>query len=115
MQSLVTSLGCGVYKEIINRVIGEFFFFSGLSDITEKIIPFFNQHPLRGSKALDFRDFVKRAELIKKQITTKTKKAHLTTEGLDKMIKIKPELTLEENIANVNLLILRVLLNTMGL
>ena len=71
----------GAYKGRINREIGEFVV-TGLSDITEKIIPFFNQYPLRGSKALDFKDFVKVAELMKN-------KAHLTAEGLDQIRKIK--------------------------
>lgn len=52
------------------------------SDITEKIIPFFDKYPLRGSKAKDFSDFCKVVELMKK-------KAHLTDEGLNEIKKIK--------------------------
>lgn len=30
-----------------------------LSDITDKILPFFDKYPLQGSKALDYADFRK--------------------------------------------------------
>lgn len=54
----------------------------GLSDIIEKIIPFFNQYPIQGAKALEFSYFKIVARLIKE-------KAHLTTEGLDQIRIIK--------------------------
>nr|ATI20257.1 LAGLIDADG endonuclease [Juglanconis oblonga]ATI20411.1 LAGLIDADG endonuclease [Juglanconis oblonga] len=52
------------------------------SDIEEKIIPFFEKHPIQGKKSLDFRDFKQVAGIIKS-------KAHLTSEGLAKILKIK--------------------------
>jgi len=81
MQKLVTSFECGVYKERINRKIGEFSV-SGLSDISEKLIPFFEKYPIQGIKALNFADFKLVVELMKK-------KAHLTPEGIDQILNIK--------------------------
>lgn len=49
-----------------------------LSDIIEKIIPFFQTYPLLGIKYLDFSDFVKLANLL-------NEKEHLTIEGLTKI------------------------------
>jgi hypothetical protein len=54
----------------------------GLSDIVEKIIPFFNKYQLEGAKALDFADFCKVAELMKN-------KDHLNQVGLEQIRKIK--------------------------
>ena len=55
---------------------------SKLSDILNKIIPFFKKYPILGVKALDFADFCKAAELMKN-------KAHLTKDGLEQIRKIK--------------------------
>jgi hypothetical protein len=51
-------------------------------DLYEKIIPFFKQYKIIGTKALDFEDFCIGAELI-------NKKAHLTTEGLKLLQAVK--------------------------
>ena len=53
-----------------------------ISDISEKIIPLFKKHPVRGVKALDFGDWCEVAEMMKN-------KEHLTVEGLDKIKKIQ--------------------------
>lgn len=53
-----------------------------LSDINEKIIPFFQKYPLQGHKYIDYAKFCEVAELMKN-------KEHLTPEGLEKIIKIK--------------------------
>ena len=53
-----------------------------LSDIAEKIIPFFVEYPLVGVKALDLGDFYKVAAIMRT-------KGHLTKEGLEEIIKIK--------------------------
>jgi hypothetical protein len=52
------------------------------SDISEKIIPFFNKYPILGVKLKDFEDFKKVANLMEKRL-------HLTPEGLDQIKKIK--------------------------
>ena len=51
-------------------------------DILNKIIPFFKKYPIEGVKALDFADWCKAAELMRK-------KKHLTVEGLEQIRKIK--------------------------
>jgi hypothetical protein len=52
------------------------------SDISEKIIPFFNKYPVLGVKSKDFEDFKKVANLMEKRL-------HLTPEGLDQIKKMK--------------------------
>lgn len=53
-----------------------------LSDITEIIIPFFDKYKIQGVKSIDFKDFKRVAELMKKG-------GHLTSEGLEKIRLIK--------------------------
>ena len=52
------------------------------SDIVDKIIPFFGKFPLHGSKALDYTDFCRVADIMKDN-------GHLTADGLEKILKIK--------------------------
>lgn len=58
---------------------------SKLSDIQEKIIPFFQKYPLQGYKFRDYEKFCSVAELMKNKV-------HLTSEGLEKIIEIKKEI-----------------------
>lgn len=58
------------------------FIVSKLSDILEKIIPFFLKYPLISAKSQDFNCFVEVALLMKK-------KAHLSKEGLEQIRSIK--------------------------
>jgi hypothetical protein len=60
----------------------EEFIVSKFSDIESKIIPFFNKYPLHGDKSKDFDSFKRVAIIIKN-------KGHLTTEGLEELLKIK--------------------------
>jgi hypothetical protein len=59
-----------------------YFIVTKFSDLESKIIPFFAKYPLHGAKLADYVDFVKVAQLIKD-------KSHLTTEGLNPILKIK--------------------------
>jgi hypothetical protein len=52
------------------------------SDITNKIIPFFEEYNIQGVKAKDFNDFKEVSILMKSKL-------HLTKEGLDKILLIK--------------------------
>jgi hypothetical protein len=80
LRSFEKYLGCGsVYKQSEYAVV---FNVTKFSNISEKIIPFFDKFPLKGVKALDFVDFCKVAELMKT-------KAHLTAEGLEEIRQIK--------------------------
>lgn len=84
LESLVEVLGCGgVYsqsKASSSNVID--FLVTGLSNITDKVIPFFLAHPLQGVKRKELEDFIKVAELMKI-------KAHLTKDGLEQIHAIK--------------------------
>ena len=52
------------------------------SDITDKIIPFFEKHSILGKKKLDFLDFQAAAKIIQR-------KDHLTSEGLQQILDLK--------------------------
>jgi len=60
-------------------------------DIENKVIPFFNEYPILGTKRLDFEDFKKVAELVKN-------KEHLNAEGLNKIIKIAEGMNLDRKL-----------------
>jgi hypothetical protein len=53
-----------------------------LSDLTDKIIPFFDKYPILGVKYLEFNDFKLVSEMM-------IKKEHLTKKGVDQIIKIQ--------------------------
>ncbi len=82
MEYLITYLECGRYEARSKNAQAGNFVVSKLSDITKKIIPFFDKYPIIGSKSKDFADF----KLVSKLIENK---AHLTVEGLDQIKKIK--------------------------
>lgn len=82
MEYLITYLECGRYEARSKNAQAGNFVVSKLSDITKKIIPFFDKYPIIGSKSKDFADF----KLVSKLIENK---AHLTAEGLDQIKKIK--------------------------
>jgi len=82
MEYLITYLECGRYEARSKNTQAGNFVVSKLSDITKKIIPFFDKYPIIGSKSKDFADFKRVSKLIEN-------KAHLTAEGLDQIKKIK--------------------------
>lgn len=55
---------------------------TGFNNILDKVIPIFDENPILGIKAKDFEYFKEASVLIKN-------KAHLTPEGLDKILLIK--------------------------
>jgi hypothetical protein len=72
MKSLIEYFNCGnLYKDREYLI----FVVRKIYDLTDKIISFFVENPIKGVKSKDFEDFCKAAELIKT-------KAHLTKEGL---------------------------------
>jgi len=82
LPSLIEVFGCGgLYSQSKTGGVIDFMV-TGLSDITEKVIPFFLAHPLQGVKRKELADFIKVAELMKL-------KAHLTKEGLEQISTIK--------------------------
>jgi hypothetical protein len=59
-----------------------YFVVNKLTDILDKVVPFFHKYPIIGVKPLDFYCFVQVAKLI-------NNKAHLTAKGLEQIRKIK--------------------------
>jgi hypothetical protein len=55
------------------------------SDIKNIIIPFFDEYPIQGQKALDFEDFKKVSLLMENKL-------HLTDKGLLEILKIKEQM-----------------------
>jgi len=83
LASFVKIFGCGaIYNQSKSTGNVQDFMVTGLSHITDKVIPFFLAHPLQGAKKKEFADFIKVAELMKL-------KAHLTKEGLEEIRAIK--------------------------
>jgi len=79
MRSLIDYLNSGnIFKSQDTYV----FEVTKFSDINEKIVPFFKNYPILGSKSLDFSDWNQVIELMKN-------KAHLTKEGLEQIKLIK--------------------------
>lgn len=82
MERLIDYFDCGHIKKKSKLISALDFTVTNFKDLDQKIIPFFKKYPLEGTKALNFDDFCKVAEIVKA-------KTHLTNEGLDKIINIK--------------------------
>lgn len=81
MKSFVNFFKCGNY--VINSPNNwGYYQCIRLSENYSNIIPFFTQHSIRGSKAKDFLDWVKAAEIMNKG-------EHLTKEGSSEILNIK--------------------------
>jgi hypothetical protein len=81
MQSLMEFWDCGNVTKRLNEPAVDLKI-TKLDDLNEKVIPLFQKHPILGIKHLDYLDFVKVIELMKK-------KDHLTTSGLNQICRIK--------------------------
>lgn len=86
INKLVTYLGCGVVEEIkegqaVNFVVTKF------SDISGKVLPFFDEYTLKGFKLFNYIYFKQGVEILKK-------KEHLTSLGLESIKKIKEKMNL---------------------
>ena len=87
MEEIKSTLGCGsITINESSSVIR--FAVTNLSDIQNKIIPFFDKYPVLGVKSLDFTDFKKVAGFMQN-------KEHLTDEGLTEIIKIVEGMNLD--------------------
>lgn len=84
LRSFVSFFECGLFNyHSGKRKSGSgVFIVRKFADISDKILPFFKYHEIRGVKREDFEDWVKVAELIKS-------KAHLTEDGVKKIREIK--------------------------
>lgn len=81
IESFVNYFNCGTVYENTGHVK---FVVTKLSDIQDKIIPFFQKHNLQGFKLSDYDKFCRVAKLMQE-------KAHLTSVGIDEILKIKNE------------------------
>lgn len=81
MNSLISYLGCGNIKHH-EKYSWLQFIVTKFSDINENIIPIFIENKILGDKFKDFQDWCRVAELMKN-------KAHLTTDGLEEIRKLK--------------------------
>ncbi|KAG0122492.1 homing endonuclease [Tuber indicum] len=80
LKNIITFLDCGTIQSNLDST--KKVAVSKFSDITEKIIPFFDKYPLKGTKAKDYSDFKKVVNLIENKV-------HLTQSGLDEIARIK--------------------------
>nr|QVV23912.1 hypothetical protein [Trichoderma cornu-damae] len=81
MNSLVSFWGCGkVFLRFKESKVD--FQILKFQDLSEKVIPFFQNIPLEGTKHQDFVDFCKAVEIMKE-------KGHLTNEGINQLYKLK--------------------------
>ena len=83
LKSLVNYLGCGKYYLRAHRPMYGDYLVTRLNDIKDKIIPFFDNYPIKGVKSCDFQDF-KQVMLLKENLNP-----HLTKEELAKIKQIK--------------------------
>lgn len=81
LASFAKIFGCGSFNIVEKSGIINFSV-RNISDITDKIIPFFEEYNIQGVKAKDFNDFKEASVLMKSKL-------HLTKEGLDKILLIK--------------------------
>jgi hypothetical protein len=82
IRSFIGYLGCGRYYSLKGSQLRVDFVVTSLSDILNKINPFFRDYPILGVKSKDFQSWSEAAELMRK-------KEHLNVEGLEKIRKIK--------------------------
>lgn len=81
MEEIKLALGCGsITISESSSVIR--FAVKKLSDIQNKIIPFFDKYSLVGDKLINYEDFKRVSDLM-------ARKSHLTKEGLDEILAIK--------------------------
>lgn len=85
LESLVDFFGCGYVSKYNKRSICEFIV-TRIDDIVEHIIPFFEKHPIVGSKYSNFLIFKQAALIIKN-------KEHLDPDrkGLEKLLELKKQ------------------------
>lgn len=81
MKSLISTLGCGrielnLARSTVNFLVTKY------TDISDKVIPFFDKYPLKGAKVSDYNYFRQVSVLM-------SKKAHLTEQGLSEIQSIK--------------------------
>lgn len=87
LNQFVTQFGCG-RVEVNSKKTAAYFVVTKFNDITNIIIPLFENYPILGIKALDFKSFSKAAKLMEN-------KTHLTEKGLSEIRSIKSEMNFQ--------------------
>nr|ATI20496.1 LAGLIDADG endonuclease [Juglanconis juglandina] len=84
LRSFITFFGCGLfnYHSGKSKHGSGVFLVRKFADISDKIIPFFQDHMIEGIKREDFEDWSRVVELVRS-------KAHLTEEGVNNIREIK--------------------------
>ena len=84
LRSFISFFGCGLfnYHSGKSKLGSGVFIVRKFADISDKILPFFKDHEIRGIKKEDFEDWARVAELIKSKV-------HLTEKGVEKIREIK--------------------------
>nr|YP_009262022.1 LAGLIDADG endonuclease [Chrysoporthe austroafricana]AMX22097.1 LAGLIDADG endonuclease [Chrysoporthe austroafricana] len=82
MEYIGIYLGCGRYEARSGGKLAGSLVVSKLSDLSGKIIPFFDKYLILGNKRKDYADFKRATDIL-------MKKAHLTGEGLAEIRNIK--------------------------
>ena len=87
LESFVNFFNCGYICKYKNRPLCDFIV-TKIDHIVDMIIPFFEKHPIAGSKHLNFLDFKSAALIIKN-------KEHLNQDGvgLEKVLQLKNRIT----------------------
>ena len=88
LESFVNFFGSGFVMNYKKRLVCEFII-TKIDHVVEHIIPFFDKHPILGSKHLNFLDFKSAAYIIKN-------KEHLNEDGLglEEILQLKRRITL---------------------
>ena len=92
LERILSYLNCGSVTEASRGEVN--FDVHKFSDIYDIILPFFEKYHIHGVKSLDFQDFKLVAELMKT-------KAHLTKEGVEKILQIKSNMNKSRKIGKV--------------
>jgi hypothetical protein len=94
VNSFINFFNCGGVIKVLTKESVVEFRVSSFKDIVNKIIPFFDQYKLQGSKRLDYADFCKIVDIMKN-------KGHLTTEGLAEIREVKSGMNTGRDYSNL--------------
>ncbi len=85
MKKFIDFFGCGYIANYTNRSICEYIV-TKFDHIIKYIIPFFEKHPIEGSKYINYSDFKSASIIIKN-------KEHLNKEGLEQILQLKNKIS----------------------
>ena len=83
LHALKSHFGCGVVR--VNHGDRMAYRVRGITDLNERIVPFFIKHPLKTRKNVDFLKFRRVLQLMQKGV-------HLTAEGIEEIRRIASQM-----------------------